>query len=291
MFLFVLSLLVQSSTAELQSQWTNSLGFHIVATCTGRNPTPCPLGFGCKYGICSPMTSNVSTCLTCNYSGGDQPQCTVKCPPNTRLSLECGVWSSTDRICSSMMGNGGCVKAEIQTCDQEPLKCIETPCTKNTKYTKNTKNTKNTLLVATTATTATTSNCPTKTLINPPGDYTCQENCNCVLNYTAAGDIQGRIQIKIELHAKAEINLVSRAGPVQRQSWAIQSAGRTNVNCFSDGSCAWFRFLGEGIAVNCQGEYSCLAAECEGASSSIVSCSAGYHHCAGTKGCGNWSSY
>ena len=129
--LFIPLILIQSSIAELQSQWTNSLGFHLVATCTGQNPTLCPLGFGCKYGICSPITSNISTCLTCNYSGGNQPQCTVRCPPNTRLSLDCGVWSAppNTKPCSGIVDNGDCVQAEIQTCDQEPMSCIEIPCT------------------------------------------------------------------------------------------------------------------------------------------------------------------
>ena len=102
----------------------------------------------------------------------------------------------------------------------------------------------NSTIVATT-TLPLNSNCPTETLINPIGNYICQENCVCVLNYTSSGQIVHRLQIKIEIGAKAEINLVSRAGVVQRQSWAIQSAGTTNVNCLSDGSCAWFRFLGK----------------------------------------------
>ena len=131
LFLLIIpSILTQLSTAELQSQWTSSQGFHLVATCTEPNPTPCPLGFGCKYGICAPITTNTSTCLNCNYSGGNQPQCTVKCPPNTRLSLNCGVWLAppNTKPCSSTMDNSVCVKAEIQTCDQEPLKCIQIPC-------------------------------------------------------------------------------------------------------------------------------------------------------------------
>ena len=99
-------------------------------------------------------------------------------------------------------------------------------------------------------------NCPSTTLINPIGDFTCPVNCNCILNYTFSGAIVHHVQIKIEVGATADINFVSRAGTVQRQSWSIQSAGNTNVNCLSMGSCAWFRFLGEGVSVNCQGNYS-----------------------------------
>ena len=133
--MMMLLFLIHSSSAELQTQWTNSIGFHIVATCVGNNPTPCPLGFGCdtEYGICSPVTQNISSCFQCNYSGGDDPQCTVQCPPNTSLSLQCGVWSAPPNTTpcrkSMAIGDSDCVQAEIQTCDQEPMKCIERPCT------------------------------------------------------------------------------------------------------------------------------------------------------------------
>ena len=284
MLILLLLLLAQLSAAKLQSQWTSSLGLEIVVTCTGEDPTPCPIGFGCNdQGVCSPTTTNVSTCFTCNYSGGAQPQCAVKCPPNTRLSASCGVWSAPPNTtpCRRLMGssaNDACMKAELQTCDQEPLRCIEIPCSAAT-----------TVLYH-----ASRFNCPSETLINPVGDFTCPEKCGCVLNYTSSGKIAHGVQIKVEVGATAEINLVSRAGSVQRQAWTIQSAGSTNVHCLSDGSCDWFRFLGEGLSVGCEGEFSCLGATCEGASSSIVSCGgwSDLRHsnkCGGAKGCGNWT--